>query len=104
MKKFDPSLLQSRSGSQMIILILKLTKKMMEYRKEWYRSVKDDPNFVSTDIIVDDEYTELTNEVKMLKKSHHLALNSLKNFNAKTHSEQLKYLFSGVHRERYKMP
>ena len=104
MKKFDPSLLQSKSGTRMVIMILDLTKKMTEYHNKWYRSVKDDPNVTNADIAKDEDYLELKRDVKMLTKIHHNALNSLKNFKDKTHSEQLKYIFSGVHRERYKMP
>jgi len=104
MIKYDPSLLQSKSVTQMVILVLDLSKKMTEYHNKWYRVIKDDPNVTNADIVKDEDYEELKTDVKMLQKSHHKALNSLKNFNGKKHSEQLKYIFSGAHRDRYKMP
>ena len=100
MIKYDPSILQSQTGTKLVDLVLKLNKEMIMWKKEYLRMIDSKDPY-----IVEDEASEaLSTEVKMLKKTHHNSLNSLKGFKGKIHSEQIKYMYSGARRERYKQP
>ena len=89
---YDPNLLQTRTCTKMLVLILDLQKQL--------KLLQDS---INSDIAEDEESKNLSLRVKSLKKLHHNSLNSLKYFSQKTHSEQIKYMFSGCSRERYKM-
>lgn len=94
-KKYDHSVLQTKTVARMVILI----KDLMKHSK----SFLDNPHSKIDKELQEKIETNLS-DARLLLKLHHLALNSLKNFNGKIHSEQLKYIFSGAHGERYKMP
>tara|TARA_Y100000590_G_scaffold414070_1_gene510605 strand:+ start:22795 stop:23088 length:294 start_codon:yes stop_codon:yes gene_type:complete len=94
-KKYDHSLLQTKTAARMVILI----KDLMKHTK----SFLDNPHS-EIDKELREKIESNLSDARLLLKLHHSALNSLKNFNGKIHSEQLKYIFSGAHSERYKMP
>lgn len=102
MIKYDQSILQSQTGTKMVKLIIRLHKEMTYWHKATISQFKDDPNYVKPDIVEDNEFDSLSERVKMLKKNHHKALNSLKGFRGKTHNEQVKYMYSEARRDRYK--
>jgi|TARA_R110000824_G_scaffold248026_2_gene437128 hypothetical protein len=99
MIKYDSSILQSQTGTKLVDLILKLNKQMVMWNKEYLKMIDSSDPY----IVEDEEHRVLSDEVKMLKKTHHKSLNSLKGFKGKIHSEQIKYMYSGERRERYKM-
>jgi len=90
-RNFDPSLLQSKTAAKMILIIKDLNQIISSLKKH-----------------ADNKQVEQINKVRMdvrsLLKEHHLALNSLKHFAQKKHSEQLEYMFSKGHHDRYKLP
>ena len=92
--RYDASILQSKTAANMIILIKDLDSALFKCR----------------DLLKGKDEHELYNlqslhlEVKSLKRLHKKSLNSLRGFKQKTHSEQLKYINSEAHSERYKPP
>ncbi len=94
-KHCDNSILQTRTAGRMILLI----KDLMKYSKH-YSDVLDAEGNKDTKDAVENSLKE----VRFLLKMHHLALNSLRVFNHKTHPEQLKYMFSEELHDRYRMP
>ena len=100
--KYDVTILQSKTGFRLVELILNLEQSLTEYHNKHYRSFKDDPNFVNTDIVKDENYHFLKRKVKMLKNDHHKALNSVTGCKGKSHLQQRKYMESEERRERYK--
>ena len=101
MMKYDQSLLQSQSVSKLIELILALNLKLREYHNAVTSFYQDDPNVTESDIVEDEDFLDLQEQVKILKNAHHKALNSLIGFRGKTHYEQRQYMKSEVRRERY---
>jgi hypothetical protein len=99
MIKYDTSLLQSQSGTKMVDLVLKLHKEMKMWKSEYSKMIDSSGPYIVED--TDGEY--LDDSVRNLRKDHHKALNSLKGFKGKIHSEQIKYMDSGARRERYKV-
>lgn len=102
MIKYDPSILQSVTAARIVELVLKLHKELREYHKQKMEMLKDDPNYAKSNIVDVTSFNNLNSDVKRLKNDHHKALNSLRDFRGKIHSEQLKYMDSGARRERYK--
>ena len=100
MKKYDTSILQSVTSTNIISLVLKLQKEMRMWKNE-YSKIIDSSDL---DIVKDTDFNGLNESVKRLKNDHHKALSSLKGFRGKIHSEQLNYMDSGARRERYKTP
>ena len=90
-RNFDPSLLQSKTAAKMVLIIKDLNFLLSSLKKH-----------------ADNKQVEKINKVRIdvnsLLKEHHLALNSLKHFARKKHSEQLEYMFSKGHHDRYKLP
>jgi len=100
MKKYDTSILQSVTSANIVSLVLKLQKEMRIWKNEYSKIINSsDPN-----IVKDTNFNNLNESVKRLKNDHRNALNSLRDFRGKIHSEQLKYMDSGDRRERYKTP
>jgi len=99
MIKYDTSILQSQTGTKMIKLIIGLHKEMTY----WHKAAGCIQRPLKQDIAEDGEFESLSETVKMLKKNHHKALNSLKGFKGKIYSEQIKYMYSEARRERYKV-
>tara|TARA_R100001463_G_scaffold81001_5_gene135465 strand:- start:1196 stop:1483 length:288 start_codon:yes stop_codon:yes gene_type:complete len=89
-KNFDPSLLQTKTAAKMILII-----KDLNYIVSLLKKHADNKQLEKIDRIRID--------VKSVLKEHHLALNSLKHFAHKKHSEQLNYMFSKGHHDRYKL-
>ena len=90
-RHFDPTILQSKTATKMVLIIKDLNKII--------KSLKQNADNKEVE-----EINKLNIEVKSLLKEHHLSLNSLKDFSRKAHSEQLKYMFSKGHHDRYKLP
>ena len=95
MKHCDHNILQTRTTARMILLI----KDLMKYSKHYSDVLNTEENKGTKDAIENS-----LKEGRFLLKMHHLALNSLKVFNNKTHPEQLKYMFSEELYDRYRMP
>jgi hypothetical protein len=100
MIKYDKSILQSVTATNMVNLLLKLHKEMKMWKDEYSRTIDSSDPY----IVKDTDFNSLNESVKRLKNDHHKALNSLRDFKGKIHSEQIKYMDSGARRERYKTP
>ena len=98
MMKYDPSILQSVTAANMVNLVLQLQKEMRVWKSEYSKMIDSSDPY----IVEDTNFEHLNESVKRLKNDHHKALNSLRDFKGKIHSEQLKYMNSGARRERYK--
>ena len=94
-KHSDHNILQTKTVGRMVLLM----KDLMKYSKN-YSDVLD----IEKDKNTKDAIENSLKASRFLLKMHHLALNSLKVFNNKTHPEQLKHMFSEELHDRYRMP
>ena len=92
--RYDASILQSKTAANKIILIKDMDAVLFKLQK--LLKSKDEYELYNLQ--------SLHLEVKSLKRLHKKSLNSLRGFKQKTHSEQLKYINSEAHSERYKPP
>jgi len=100
MIKYNTSILQSVTSANIVSLVLKLQKEMKMWKDEYNKMIDSSDPY----IVKDTNFNDLNESVKRLKNDHHKALNSLRDFKGKIHSEQLKYMNSRARHERYKTP
>ena len=94
MKRYDQGMLQTKTATQLVILIKDLDKLLFSMDKH-LKKFDEDHCYAKQSLHL---------EVKSLMKLHHKSLNSLKGFKGRIHSEQIKYMFSEVQRDKYKQP